>query len=209
MNCFFEEFRRPGGRVLFAGGFRRLRTAGYFAHGGSSSQSPLVSVSAWRRKLRPLPCSSSPTQTSCAGLCVGGRLRRPIWVENCGRCGFTSAPGSTEPTLRVRFPLYGRHTGPPAHAGPTASAPGSRCGPSNNLNLHQKNPLMRIALGHLGIHVPAHSIGILHQRVSNKGPCHAASNRAQFGAFSIVLKIFPWAPLSLDAYISLIYTNIS
>ena len=27
---------------------------------GSSAQSPLVSVSAWRRKLRPLPCASSP-----------------------------------------------------------------------------------------------------------------------------------------------------
>ena len=56
------------------GGFRRLRAATYFAHGGSSSQwprppslgpsgqftlSPLVSISAWRRKLCPLPCSSS------------------------------------------------------------------------------------------------------------------------------------------------------
>ena len=59
--------------LLYAGGFRRLRTAGYFAHGGSSSQSPLVSVSAWRRKLRPLPCSSSSRRTRCAGLRREGR----------------------------------------------------------------------------------------------------------------------------------------
>ena len=132
--------------------------------------------------------------------------------------GFSKIAAGTVPLLRLALPnqrsrsVFRRRGGPmwpPAHAGPTASAPGSRCGPSNNLNLHQKNPLMRIALGHLGIRVPAHSIGILHQRVSNRGPCHAASNRAQFGAFSIVLKICPWAPLSLDTYDSLIYTNIS
>ena len=48
--------------------FRRLRAAGYFAHGGSSSQSPLHSVSAWRRKLRSFPCSSSSRRTRFAGL---------------------------------------------------------------------------------------------------------------------------------------------
>ena len=38
----------------------------------SSLQSPLSSVSAWRRKLRPLPCSSSPNRT---------RLRwAPVWL---------------------------------------------------------------------------------------------------------------------------------
>ena len=42
--------------------------AGYFAHDGASSQSPLISVSAWRRKLRPLPCSSASRRTRCAGL---------------------------------------------------------------------------------------------------------------------------------------------
>ena len=50
------------------------------------------SISALRaaalRRLRSetLACGrvSSPTQTRYAGLCVGGRLRRPIWVENCG-----------------------------------------------------------------------------------------------------------------------------
>ena len=47
-------------------------------------------------KARSLHCSSSPTQTRCAGLCVGGRLRRPIWVENCGWCGFSLAPGFAE-----------------------------------------------------------------------------------------------------------------
>ena len=63
--------------------FRRLRAANYFAHGGSSSQwprppslvpsgqftlSPLHSVSAWRRKLRSFPCSSSSRRTRFAGL---------------------------------------------------------------------------------------------------------------------------------------------
>ena len=48
----------------------------------SSSQSPLSSVSAWRRKLRPLPCSSSPNRT---------RLRwAPVWLAasppNTGEC---------------------------------------------------------------------------------------------------------------------------
>ena len=37
----------------------------------SSSQGPLSSVSALRRKLRPLPCSSSPSRTRCAGLRAG------------------------------------------------------------------------------------------------------------------------------------------
>ena len=80
--------------------FRRLRAATYFAHGGSSSQwprppslvpsgqftlSPLHSVSAWRRKLRSFPCSSSSRRTRFAGLrreqrgigqnAPGGRLR--------------------------------------------------------------------------------------------------------------------------------------
>ena len=54
--------------ALFAGEFRRLRAASYFARGGSSSQSPLDSVSAWRRKLRSFPCSSSSRRTRCAGL---------------------------------------------------------------------------------------------------------------------------------------------
>ena len=45
-----------------------VRAATYFAHGGSSSQSPLHSVSAWRRKLRSFPCSSSSRRTRFAGL---------------------------------------------------------------------------------------------------------------------------------------------
>ena len=64
-----DPARRLGGHR----GFRRLRAATYFAHGGSSSQSPLVSVSAWRRKLRPLPCSSSSRRTRFAGLRREGR----------------------------------------------------------------------------------------------------------------------------------------
>ena len=63
------------------GEFRRLRAATYFAHGGSSSQSPLYSVSAWRRKLRSFPCSSSSRQTRCAGL---RRERRGIGQNAAG-----------------------------------------------------------------------------------------------------------------------------
>ena len=44
-----------------------------------SSQSPLCSVSAFRRNLRPLPCSSLPTKTRFAGLFVGrGRELRSL-----------------------------------------------------------------------------------------------------------------------------------
>ena len=63
-------------------------------------------------KARSLHCSSSPTQTRCAGLCVGGRLRRPIWVENCGWCGSTAAPGFAEPTLPVRILAGGPRASP-------------------------------------------------------------------------------------------------
>ena len=78
------------------GGFRRLRAATYFAHGGSSSQwprppslvpsgqftlSPLHSVSAWRRKLRSFPCSSSSRRTRFAGL---RRERRGIGQNAAG-----------------------------------------------------------------------------------------------------------------------------
>ena len=37
----------------------------------SSSQSPLGSISAWRRKLRPLPCSSSPHRNRSAYVPAG------------------------------------------------------------------------------------------------------------------------------------------
>ena len=57
-----------GGSVIYRQEFRRLWAASDFARGGSSSQSPLHSVSAWRRKLRSFPCSSSSRQTRCAGL---------------------------------------------------------------------------------------------------------------------------------------------
>ena len=53
----------------------------------SSSQSPLSSVSAWRRKLRPLPCSSSPNRT---------RLRwASIWLA-------ASPPNTGEFRRRIR-----------------------------------------------------------------------------------------------------------
>ena len=51
----------------------------------ASSQSPLASVSALRRKLRPLPCSSFPRKTGFAGgpcrayLRTGNFPRAPIW----------------------------------------------------------------------------------------------------------------------------------
>ena len=63
--------------ALFAGGFRRLRAASYFARGGSSSQSPLDSVSAWWRKLRSFPCSSSSRRTHFVGLRREVRERLP------------------------------------------------------------------------------------------------------------------------------------
>ena len=47
-------------------------------------------------KARSLHRSSSPTQTRCAGLCVGDRLQRPVWVENFSRCGSISTPGLTD-----------------------------------------------------------------------------------------------------------------
>ena len=47
-------------------------------------------------KARSLHRSSSPTQTRCAGLCVGGRLRRPAGGKNFKWCGFCSAPGLAE-----------------------------------------------------------------------------------------------------------------
>ena len=73
--------------------------ASYFAHGGSSSQSPLHAVSAWRRTLGSFPCSSSSRRTRFAGLrreqrgigqsapgdgsgwtlCVHIRLPYPLW----------------------------------------------------------------------------------------------------------------------------------
>ena len=54
-------------------------------------------------KARSLHRSSSPTQTRYAGLCVGGRLRRPIWVENYSQCGSTTVPGFAEPTKQIHW----------------------------------------------------------------------------------------------------------
>ena len=58
----------------------------------SSSQSPLSSVSAWRRKLRPLPCSSSPNRTRLrwasiwlAALPPFGR--KPFWFGKIKKLG--------------------------------------------------------------------------------------------------------------------------
>ncbi len=95
---------------LYAGGFRRLRAASDFARGGKVTKTPPENGSGWtlrRRgfriprfvltdKARSLHRSSSPTQTRCAGLCVGDRLQRPVWVENFSRCGSISTPGLTD-----------------------------------------------------------------------------------------------------------------
>ena len=70
-GAIIDRFRFPQGR------FRRLRAATYFAHGGSSSQSPLDSVSAWWRKLRSFPCSSSSRRTHFVGLRREVRERLP------------------------------------------------------------------------------------------------------------------------------------
>ena len=66
---FLCRAQRPGAPILevCAGNFAAA-AATYFAHGGSSSQSPLHCVSAWRRKLRSFPCSSSSRRTRFAGL---------------------------------------------------------------------------------------------------------------------------------------------
>ena len=103
----------------FHRGFRRLRAATYFAHGGSSSQwprppslvpsgqftlSPLHSVSAWRRKLRSFPCSSSSRRTRFAGL---RREQRGIGQN---------APGDAADGLRLRF-------APPKSIGPLSPDP--------------------------------------------------------------------------------------
>ena len=67
-------------------------------------------------KARSLHRSSSPTQTRFAGLCVGGRLRRPVWVENfswfhwCAWVFSANAPGAgylIRP-LRGHLPLKGK-----------------------------------------------------------------------------------------------------
>ena len=99
--------------------FRRLRAANYFAHGGSSSQwprppslvpsgqftlSPLHSVSAWRRKLRSFPCSSSSRRTRFAGL---RREQRGIGQN---------AAGDAADGLRLRY-------APPRSIGPLSPDP--------------------------------------------------------------------------------------
>ena len=69
IDIHFQEGEAGFGISSFcAGEFRRLRAASSFAHGGSSSQSPLHSVSACRRKLRSFPCSSSSRRIRFAGL---------------------------------------------------------------------------------------------------------------------------------------------
>ena len=90
--------------ALFAGEFRRLRAASYFAHGGASSQSPLDTVSAWRRKLRSFPCSSSSRRTHFAGL---RREQRGIGQN---------AAGDAADGLRLRY-------APPRSIGPLSPDP--------------------------------------------------------------------------------------
>ena len=117
---FLCRARRPGAPILevCAGNFAAA-AATYFAHGGSSSQwprppslvpsgqftlSPLHSVSAWRRKLRSFPCSSSSRRTRFAGL---RREQRGIGQN---------APGDAADGLRLRF-------APPRSIGPLSPDP--------------------------------------------------------------------------------------
>ena len=105
---FLCRARRPGAPILevCAGNFAAA-AATYFAHVGSSSQSPLHCVSAWRRKLRSFPCSSSSRRTRFAGL---RREQRGIGQN---------APGDAADGLRLRF-------APPRSIGPLSPAPFTR-----------------------------------------------------------------------------------
>ena len=102
---FLCRARRPGAPILevCAGNFAAA-AATYFAHGGSSSQSPLDSVSAWRRKLRSFPCSSSSRRTRFAGL---RREQRGIGQN---------AAGDAADGLRLRY-------APPRSIGPLSPDP--------------------------------------------------------------------------------------
>ena len=124
---FLCRAQRPGAPILevCAGNFAAA-AATYFAHGGSSSQwprppslvpsgqftlSPLHSVSAWRRKLRSFPCSSSSRRTRFAGL---RREQRGIGQN---------APGDAADGLRLRF-------APPRSIGPLSPDPITGVNPS-------------------------------------------------------------------------------
>ena len=109
---FLCRARRPGAPILAvcAGNFAAA-AATYFAHGGSSSQSPLHCVSAWRRKLRSFPCSSSSRRTRFAGL---RREQRGIGQN---------APGDAADGLRLRY-------APPRSIGPLSPDPITGVNPS-------------------------------------------------------------------------------
>ena len=123
---FLCRARRPGAPILevCAGNFAAA-AATYFAHVGSSSQwprppslvpsgqftlSPLHCVSAWRRKLRSFPCSSSSRRTRFVGL---RREQRGIGQN---------APGDAADGLRLRF-------APPRSIGPLSPDPITRVTP--------------------------------------------------------------------------------
>ena len=124
---FLCRARRPGAPILevCAGNFAAA-AATYFAHVGSSSQwprppslvpsgqftlSPLHCVSAWRRKLRSFPCSSSSRRTRFVGL---RREQRGIGQN---------APGDAADGLRLRF-------APPRSIGPLSPDPITGVNPS-------------------------------------------------------------------------------
>ena len=70
----------------------------------ASSQSPLVSVSALRRKLRPLPCSSFPHENRSAGFSRGPHERAVALSERDGELHSPNplcAPRSQTPASRL------------------------------------------------------------------------------------------------------------
>ena len=130
---------------VFAGGFRRLRTASDFARGGSSSQSPLDSVSAWWRKLRSFPCSSSSRRTHFVGLRREVRERLP------------KTPPGTAPdehfVLIVAYPtpfVASRHLPLTGGVGPGPLLRGLPLEPGKNFRRAKSEWLSAISSGPLG-----------------------------------------------------------
>ena len=101
-----------------AGGFRRLRAATYFAHGGKVGKTPpgtapdehFVLIVAFPRTPiyggYPLDVVR-PFRRAKPGVLACGPVRPhwgPEWEENWSWCGYVFAPAVSEPTSRGRFP---------------------------------------------------------------------------------------------------------
>ena len=80
---------------------------------------------AWQRKLRPLPCSSSPNRTRCAGLRFGTAASPPYLGKSyrfCADSGQTEA-GSAPAPCRSGVRLLGLVTPSPARGSPRRRCP--------------------------------------------------------------------------------------